>query len=472
MYVDSFKTGVVTQPKSGAANISQTCFHARTFMEPSPTTPLRILWEPGYDTTTKYNYDTIWVQGEPTAPIQNTDEWDDDKLLHEFGHYIMDYYAEEPPGYNPDHVWYLSDSTHPNTAYTEGWPTFFSGRARIGFETDSLYVDNSYINGPVNLWRNLEDPWIGSGYYPSAFQGGPWCEGAVAGALWDIYDSHNENPYPSYPETLDGVWFPDTNLHDTLTMGFDEIWNVFDNYDPFCTPTNCWTIFHFRSGWNYYNYDHAFALNQILLHHRIRDSIPAKPTGLSAAREGYAVRLYWHKNSETDLKGYRLHRRSKYTIGFPPPPWSTWAMIAEKSAPNDTTHLDQTVQNLYRYQYKVAAYDSLGNESPFSDSVEILDNWGNNPDGMETFCFVPTVITEKNDMVITLSKDFGNCMLSVYDCCGRLINKRQLKTAQSGIVKYSLADTQGRALSGGVYFLSITSSDMAKSVVKKFVILR
>ncbi len=43
MYVDSFKLSVVTQPKSGAANISQTYRHARTFMSPPLVWSLRIL---------------------------------------------------------------------------------------------------------------------------------------------------------------------------------------------------------------------------------------------------------------------------------------------------------------------------------------------------------------------------------------------------------------------------------------------
>ncbi|HEX7319414.1 MAG TPA: hypothetical protein VF399_03535 [bacterium] len=475
VYADTYPE--VAQPQSGCINIYETYLHARTFMDPAPTRSLRCLWEPGYSAWTGMDslvLDTVWINGNNNIE-GGSDEWDDDVLLHEFGHYVMDFYTQKPDSSIGEHVWPWSYSDKPGIGYSEGWAHLFSCRARVGSNTDTLIINTAQgIGGDsVYMWNNIESPLIASDFQPDTFIGGPWCEGAVAGALWDVYDSHNEIPYDSYPDSLYGIWFPDTALADSLSMGFDEIWNVFDNYDPVgLADTNCQTVFHFRSGWNYYNYDHAFALNQIYLHHRIRDSIPAKPTGLSAAREGYAVRLYWHKNAETDLKGYRLHRRSKYTIGFPPPPWSTWAMIAEKSAPNDTTHLDQTVQNLYRYQYKVAAYDSLGNESPFSDSVEILDNWGNNPDGMETFCFVPTVVTEKNDMVITISKDFNNCVLSVYDCYGRLINKRQLKTAQSGNVKYNLVDTQGRTLSGGVYFLSITSSDMAKSVVKKFVILR
>ncbi len=315
MYVDSFKPSVVLQPKSGAASISQTYLHARTFMNPPPTRPLRVMWEPGYggyNGVTAFRNDTIWVKA---VQDTNTDEWDDDVLLHEFGHYLMKHYAEIPPYVGGPHHWWDSIPDRPNLAYNEAWATLFSSRARVGSSIDSLFIDTGrgIGGGTTRLWVNIENPWIGSFFTPQQFQGGPKCEGSVCGSLLDICDSHSEIPYPSYP------WpgFPDTALADTLTMGFDEIWNVFDHYDPPGTPTNCWTIFDFRSGWNYYNYGHQFALNQILLHHRIRDSIPAAPTGLTAQMENRYVRLYWHKNSEPDLKGYRVYRKNgNYQIIF------------------------------------------------------------------------------------------------------------------------------------------------------------
>lgn len=93
MYVDSFISGTNPQPKSGAANISQSYLHARTFMSPPPTRPLRVMWEPGHDAGTAMNMlytahnDTIWVKA---VQDTNTDEWDDDVLLHEFGHYLIE----------------------------------------------------------------------------------------------------------------------------------------------------------------------------------------------------------------------------------------------------------------------------------------------------------------------------------------------------------------------------------------------
>jgi hypothetical protein len=73
---------------------------------------LRIMWEPGYDTTTKYkSTDTVFVYGDTTG---NNDEWDDDILLHEFGHYLMNHYAQlHATSTSPHYYW----KKYPNDKY-------------------------------------------------------------------------------------------------------------------------------------------------------------------------------------------------------------------------------------------------------------------------------------------------------------------------------------------------------------------
>ena len=471
VYADTYPE--VAQPQSGCINIYETYLSARIMLAPPPVRFSRIMWEPGYpeqtfmNMTDSLNSDTIWIRGDTVE--FGTDEWDDDVLLHEFGHYIMKCYARVPPTDTGAHTWYDSFPNKKGIAYGEGWAHFFSCRARAGYSTDSLLVNTRKgINqGTIYNWKIIENPWLGSAFDTTEFAGGPWCEGAVAGALWDIYDSKNEIPYHSYPYPN----FPDIALADTLSLGFAPIWNVFDNYDPAGTPTNCWTIFHFRSGWNYYNYDHAFALNQIFLHHRIRDSIPAKPVGLSAVQEGNAVRLYWRKNNEPDLKGYRLYRRGKQAFMIPPPPWGVWSVIAEKYSKTDTTHLDATVQNQYRYQYKVTAFDSLDNESPFSDSVEIVVIFGQGPDDISTCLSLPTIVAEQGAMTVTITGNCHDILIRVYDCCGRMMNKQKLLMKHKNAIEFDLVDTRGKPLPGGVYFLAL-ETDNAARIIRKFVIVK
>jgi len=464
------------QPRSGSVNILETYFHARTFTSPPPTRPLRVMWEPGYDAGTAMNMlytahnDTVWVQGEAGSPYFNTDEWDDDVLLHEFGHYLMKGYAQGPPTCYGPHEWAYEYPDKPGIGYGEGWAHFFSGRARVGSGTDSLIVSTHYGTGggaATITWFNLENPWDNTVTIPEFFDGGPWCEGAVAGALWDIYDSHNEIPYASYPDSLNGVWFPDTALADSLTMGHEEIWTVFDDYNPPGEPTNCWTIFHFRAGWNYYNYGHQFALNQILLHHRIRDSIPAAPIGLSANQEGKYVRLYWNKNSESDLKGYRVYRRMyNKTWGH----WDDWAWRADKDSPTDTTYLDSKVISTV-YRYRVTACDSLGNESDYSDSVQISVKNGIEPEGIQLFSRSQTIFSNVQGMEISIPQESKEITFKIYDCCGRIVNKQKIKLTNCDLLKINLRDAKNNHLPNGVYFLHL-KTDNGDEAMRKFVVIR
>jgi len=443
-------------------------------MSPPPSWPLRVMWEPGYEYGTYFKRDTL-TPIEDTIHVyaintEDTDEWDDDVLLHEYGHFLMHYYAEMPPNSGGFHRWQDSINDRPNLAYTEGWAHFFSGRARAGFTADSLIINTFLgIGGNSCWWWDLENPWSSDHFPLDSFIGGPWCEGAVAGALWDIYDSYNEIPYPSYPDSLYGVWFPDTGLRDTLSMGFDEIWDVFDHYDPAGEPTNCWTIFHFRSGWNAFNYDHQFALNQILLHHRIQDSIPAKPTGLSASQQGNGVRLYWRKNSESDLQGYRIYRRSKPEFTIPPSPWGSWGLLVDKTNPNDTTHLDQTVQSRYRYRYRVTAYDSVGNESDYSDSVEIYVAPGINPDDIGSLALKSSTIMKKDDIlkICFNSLDNRRVVIKLYDVCGRLVQRENFVTKKIGENDFTFKLDW---LPAGIYFVRLEAEDYNK--FEKIVIVR
>jgi hypothetical protein len=88
----------------------------------------------------------------------------------------------------------------------------------------------------------------------------------------------------------------------------------------------------------------------------------------STSTTAQAVRLYWQKNRESDLVGYRIFRRCRPYEPDSDLPWTNWGLLVEKYSPVDTTHLDKTVKNQYEYEYKITAYDSLGLESKFSNT--------------------------------------------------------------------------------------------------------
>ena len=88
---------------------------------------------------------------------------------------------------------------------------------------------------------------------------------------------------------------------------------------------------------------------------------PKAPTGLVAAVEGQAIKLYWFPNSEPDLHGYRAYRREAK---------GEYRLIGEVGAA-ETSFADTTAARGVRYYYEVTALDGATppNESPRSAEV-------------------------------------------------------------------------------------------------------
>lgn len=147
--------------------------------------------------------------------LRDGDGWDAATVLHEYGHFVMDTYADFWP---PDTVLgtHLPDQPYdPEHAWGEGWAHFLSAATRE-FEGYSEYGYQGYRKNPFDI----EENYLGDSV-----------EAAVAGILWDIYDTRSE--------PLDNAW------------GFPRIWDVFVNYDP--NPGSSghhhpWNIYEFFAG--------------------------------------------------------------------------------------------------------------------------------------------------------------------------------------------------------------------------------
>lgn len=89
---------------------------------------------------------------------------------------------------------------------------------------------------------------------------------------------------------------------------------------------------------------------------------PAPPTGLAAGLDAGTVALTWTANADADLDGYRLYR----DLASAP----TSLLTALPAAA--TAFTDADVEDGTTYFYRLTAVDDDGNESPFSNEVEIL----------------------------------------------------------------------------------------------------
>lgn len=89
---------------------------------------------------------------------------------------------------------------------------------------------------------------------------------------------------------------------------------------------------------------------------------PAAPNSLSASLENSQVTLTWDANSETDLAEYRLYRFAL--------PQKETEFISTISAGTET-YTDSDLHNDRTYSYWVTAVDLNGNESGFSNEVQI-----------------------------------------------------------------------------------------------------
>ena len=166
---------------------------------------------------------TLWESPQGSYCLGNemiiypSDGWIESVVLHEYGHCIN----FEARGGSFPHSDRQEDEHYPDTeadqgwAFREGWAEFFEC-AVLG--NPAIVAGNYY--GSLESTTFADGP-FGHGDY------GDWdgenVEGAVAQVFWDICDGESNADYP--------VW--DLEAYgDHVSNKFDELWNIFLNYDP------------------------------------------------------------------------------------------------------------------------------------------------------------------------------------------------------------------------------------------------
>ena len=157
------------------------------------------------------SYPVYWTNG--TIDLVDWACWWPDIILHEYGHHVMcSLYGYLPPSVENHFMNLRNDST---TAWTEGWADFFP-LAVFGKSTFVLG-----INATHGVVYDLEGPY----WYSSGWDDGDEVEGRVAGALLDIFDSHNDMApwyYDSFSDGFSRIW---NIMHTTLCDTFLDFWH-------------------------------------------------------------------------------------------------------------------------------------------------------------------------------------------------------------------------------------------------------
>ena len=142
------------------------------------------------------------------ADFGDHDEYDDDVILHEFGHFMVYSFSKDV---SPGGAHYLNDNTQDTRlAWSEGWASFFSAAVR-----HSPVLTNTYGGDPGSLNRGFSyafdierphaDVLTRIGTPLEEYASYTTSEVAVASVLWDVFDGLNE-PGDASSDGLKRVW--------------------------------------------------------------------------------------------------------------------------------------------------------------------------------------------------------------------------------------------------------------------------
>lgn len=182
---------------SGAFNIAVTIWKANSLVrlgQPDAHLPrVEIRWD------TTYVGGTFFRETEGVAFIngrrsEDSDEFDDHVIAHEYGHFLMASFSRESsPG--GDHS--FGERLDPRLAWSEGWGNFFAS-ATTGV---AGYIDTGMVRGRqgVLVGMDMEQD------VPRGDRPGIWSEHSVSSLLWDWFDDGAEEG-------------------DSVALGFGPLW--------------------------------------------------------------------------------------------------------------------------------------------------------------------------------------------------------------------------------------------------------
>jgi len=166
---------------------------------------------------------SIYIASEDSG---DGDEWVPSVILHEYGHSALyQVYGNRWVCTSCGGRHYWGQTTDPNFAWSEGWPTYFGQTAL----NSPIYDESANIYNQI-YWDLRWTPTNNDGH---SYIGSDASEVAVANALWALYDSSRGR---------------------SLSLGAGYSWNVFAYYNPGTWNSHVDSIQDFYNGWTYYGY--------------------------------------------------------------------------------------------------------------------------------------------------------------------------------------------------------------------------
>jgi hypothetical protein len=189
------------------------------------------------------------------------------------------------------------------------------------------------------------------------------------------------------------------------------------------------------------------------------DLPPNVPDSLAGRAMGDSIVLNWRFNSEADFSNYLLYRDT--VSGFEP---SVFNLVAE---PDTSHYADFDIVPGYDYYYRISALDNQGNESGYSDELEVITTgiWGQEGADLPRITTIETSYPNPfntGTTIIYSVADLGpipaQINIDIYDIMGRKVKTLVDERKEVGIHKivWRGRDDSGHDCPTGVYFARIT----------------
>ena len=190
---------------------------------------------------------------------------------------------------------------------------------------------------------------------------------------------------------------------------------------------------------------------------------PGVPNGLNASWEDSQVYITWNPSTDEDFQYYDIEKDTDATFSS-----------SQTFYTSDNFFLDQNVDAESTYYYRVRSIDDAGNQSEFSETVQMSTLSNENSMIADQFMLHQNYPNPFNP-ITTLRYDLPENSLVkvlVYDMFGNQVRilVNEAKSAGFRSVQWNATNNQGQPVSAGVYLYSIEAGKFRQT--KKMILLK